>query len=269
MSKKKQPIDWHNHVITFISTIIGILIAFQLEDWRESREEQIKINKAELSLINELERNKVGLENIIKQNKHWLSYADFIFSHTYDDHLACTPQELDSISQAHPGRFVRSSFVKALDKTTNLYQMDFKVDVSFIFQIETATWEAVKSSGTLNYIEQGNVFWYVKTYKELERRLSTLDERELMEKLENYGSTITLYNLVVDQTRGYEIKLDFLHLGLTELEKIIVRTASEKQKENRTTHLRAGTAIPTLLFTPQQRQKENIPSTCTYFADAR
>ncbi len=87
MSKKKQFIDWHNHTITFISTIIGILIAFQLEDWRENREEQVKIDKAEVSLFNELERNKVGLESIIKVNKDWLLYADFILSHTYDDHL--------------------------------------------------------------------------------------------------------------------------------------------------------------------------------------
>ena len=98
--------------------------------------------------------------------------------------------------------------------------MSFEVDVPFIFQIETATWEAVKSSGTLNFIEQNHVFWYVKTYKELERRLSTLDERELMEKLGNYDSSITLYNLVTDQTRGYEIKLDYLNRGLTALEKL-------------------------------------------------
>lgn len=220
MSKKKQFIDWHNHTITFVSTIIGILIAFQLEDWRENREEQSKINKAELSLVNELERNKIGLETIIKGNKDWLLYADFIMSHTYDDHLACTQQELDSAIKMHPTRFSKSTFIKKLDTTTNLYGMSFEVDVPFIFQIETATWEAVKSSGTLNFIEQNHVFWYVKTYKELERRLSTLDERELMEKLGNYDSSITLYNLVTDQTRGYEIKLDYLNRGLTALEKL-------------------------------------------------
>ncbi len=220
MSKRKPPIDWHNHTITFISTIIGILIAFQLEDWRENREEQAKINKAELSLLNELKRNKVGLETTIKINKDWLLYADFITSHTYDDYLACTQQELDSAIKMHPTRFSNSNFIKKLDQTTNLYGMSFEVDVHFIFQIETATWEAVKSSGTLNFIEQSHVFWYVKTYKELERRLSTLDERELMEKLGNYGSSITLYNLVTDQTRGYEIKLDYLDRGLTALEKL-------------------------------------------------
>lgn len=220
MSRKKQFIDWHNHAITFISTIIGILIAFQLEDWRENREEQTKINKAESSLVNELERNKIGLETIIKQNKDWLLYADFIMSHTYDDHIACTQQELDSAIKMYPTRFSNSKFIKKLNQTTNLYGMSFEVDVPFIFQIETATWEAVKSSGTLNFIEQSHVFWYVKTYKELERRLSTLDERELMEKLGNYGSSITLYNLVTDQTRGYEIKLDYLNRGLTELAKL-------------------------------------------------
>lgn len=218
--RKKSTIDWQNHSITFISTIIGILIAFQLEDWRENREEQAKIDKAEISLINELNRNKVGLEATIKINKDWLLYADFIMSHTYDDYLACTQQELDSAIQVHPTRFSNSNFIRKLDPSTNLYGMSFEVDVSFIFQIETATWEAVKSSGTLNFIEQSNVFWYVKTYKELERRLSTLDERELMEKLGNYGSTITLYNLVTDQTRGYEVKLDYLNRGLNELKKL-------------------------------------------------
>lgn len=215
-----KKIDWGNHTIGFVSTVIGILIAFQLEDWREGREEQEKIDKAELSLVNELQRNKTGLENIVKENNDWLIYVDFLFSHTHDDLLACTPEELDSVKRVYPERFAHTTFVRRLNRTTNLYSNMLAVDRYFIFQVETDAWEAAKSSGILNYIDQQRVFWYVKTYKEIERRLTNLDERELMERLGEQGSSIALAGLIRDQTRGYETKLHFVNQGLQELDNL-------------------------------------------------
>jgi hypothetical protein len=212
-----KKIDWTNHTIGFASTIIGILIAFQLEDWRESREEVAKIKKAELSLVAELQRNRAGLENVVKENNDWLAYANFMFSHLYDDHLACTKQELDSIKNVYPERFGKATFVRKISRAVNLYNCPFEVDRYFIFQVETDAWEAAKSSGILNYLDQQRVFWYVKTYKEIERRLSTMDEREMMEKLGEQGSIIQLAGLVAGQTKGYEMKLHFVNQGLQQL----------------------------------------------------
>lgn len=215
---KLKKIDWSNHTIGFVSTIIGILIAFQLEEWRENHDEQARIDKAELSLVTELQRNKAGLENVVKENHDWLAYANFMFAHLRNDKLACTQQELDSISKVYPERFDNVTFLRKLNRTENLYNFSFEVDRHFIFQIETDAWAAAKSSGILNFMEQENVFWYVKTYKELERKLNDLTEQTMMDKLSESDSHIALYNLIETQTKVYEVKLHYTKQGLHELQ---------------------------------------------------
>lgn len=42
----KSKIDWVNHLIAFLSALLGILIAFQLEDYQEKQQEKEKLQIA-------------------------------------------------------------------------------------------------------------------------------------------------------------------------------------------------------------------------------
>lgn len=37
-------IDWRNHFVAFLSALLGIFIAFQLENWREGRIERERVS---------------------------------------------------------------------------------------------------------------------------------------------------------------------------------------------------------------------------------
>jgi hypothetical protein len=61
-------IDWPNHTIGFFSALFGILIAFELEEWRDQR------NKAEIARIafenlrNEVKINQSSLRSNVANN---------------------------------------------------------------------------------------------------------------------------------------------------------------------------------------------------------
>src|SRR5688572_29448953 len=62
----KFKIDWPNHIIAFFSALFGILIAFQLDEWRE-RSGQVHLADEAFRLI----RNETSLnKNILLENIH-------------------------------------------------------------------------------------------------------------------------------------------------------------------------------------------------------
>jgi len=75
---KSNKIDWRNHFVAFISTLLGIYIAFQLEDWRESKAERDKVKTTFSSIRFEVEENVKIYKTNIKQIRDFLEYVDFI-----------------------------------------------------------------------------------------------------------------------------------------------------------------------------------------------
>ncbi len=59
MSKK---IDWTNHIIEFVTVVIGILLAFGLNNYNESRQEKARAKEYMLGIKKELEHNLDHLE---------------------------------------------------------------------------------------------------------------------------------------------------------------------------------------------------------------
>lgn len=54
-------IDWPNHAIGFFSALFGILIAFELDQWRETRNHQEEARNAFDKLKQEIQINKNSL----------------------------------------------------------------------------------------------------------------------------------------------------------------------------------------------------------------
>ena len=57
-----KKIDWLNHFVAFASSLLGILIAFQLDNWRESRGENEKMQIALQGIKKEIENNSIKRE---------------------------------------------------------------------------------------------------------------------------------------------------------------------------------------------------------------
>jgi len=67
-------IDWRNHFIAFFSALLGILIAFQLEDFRENREQLERTNTAYDLVIAEIENNIAIYKENVNLIGSWLTY---------------------------------------------------------------------------------------------------------------------------------------------------------------------------------------------------
>ena len=68
-----KKIDWANHLIEFITVVIGIGLAFALNNWNEKRKE---INQAALFLNSIKEEIKINLEEVEKKYKYHQELLD-------------------------------------------------------------------------------------------------------------------------------------------------------------------------------------------------
>ena len=80
MKDRIVKIDWLNHFIAFLSALFGILIAFQLEDYRDDQKEKEELQITLNAIKKEIENN----QKIYRTNVKTLS--DFL-DKTSDNHL--------------------------------------------------------------------------------------------------------------------------------------------------------------------------------------
>ena len=72
----KNKIDWINHLIAFLSALLGILIAFQLEDYQDKQREKEELQITLTAVKNEVENNIKIYQTNIEQLSAWLDYYD-------------------------------------------------------------------------------------------------------------------------------------------------------------------------------------------------
>ena len=67
---KKHNIDWLNHFVGLISVLLGVLIAFGLNSWNESRKEDRVIQTVLVNIQDEMENNLRELDSTYLANKN-------------------------------------------------------------------------------------------------------------------------------------------------------------------------------------------------------
>lgn len=72
----KQRIDWLNHSLEFLVVVVGILLAFQLNQWSEERAQGELIDHHIDNLAEETRFNKMMLERAIKRHERSLELAE-------------------------------------------------------------------------------------------------------------------------------------------------------------------------------------------------
>jgi hypothetical protein len=78
-------IEWKNHLFGFLSVLIGVLVAFWLNDWNENKKIQRNVNNALVNLRTEIERNKETAKQIKASNFRQISYMKEIYDLLDDD----------------------------------------------------------------------------------------------------------------------------------------------------------------------------------------
>lgn len=76
LPKVRFAIDWPNHLIGFFSALFGILIAFELDQWREQRKEAELAASAFDKMKQEISINKNSLHESIQLNLQLLEVLE-------------------------------------------------------------------------------------------------------------------------------------------------------------------------------------------------
>lgn len=164
-------IDWKNHFVAFISTLFGIFIAFQLEDWRESRSEKERLKITFHSIKFEIEENLRIYRTNVTQIRDFLKYVDFILSHSKGDKLVMKTTDYSFYQTKYPSRFEYVKLIRNLNDSLSEYTGDLHVDFIPLTGISTSNWDAAKSTGVLTLAEPRMVsdltYIYEWTYKDL------------------------------------------------------------------------------------------------------
>ena len=99
-SVSQYKIDWPNHIIGFFSALFGILIAFELEEWRDKKN-QIEIARIAFeNLKKEVQINQNSLhENVANNIRHINTLQELLSKMDNQLRFTGSKVEADSINQ--------------------------------------------------------------------------------------------------------------------------------------------------------------------------
>jgi hypothetical protein len=203
MDSKK--IDWLNHAIAFAASVIGIFIAFQLDDWQEQRSRRAQLETTLKGIKAEIEGNLAIYHENDSLLQQFVSYADFYDRHFDNGALLCTDRALQDARRINPERFGDLKYVGKVNDTTKRYEMTFTFDFLPTSGISTANWDNARSSGILVHVDHDRVVLLTRVYEWTSKKLGISDE-ELENNLFAFHNVEQLrhdYRLI---SRSYGVK---------------------------------------------------------------
>lgn len=153
----KQKIDWKNHFVGLLVVVIGITIAFMLENWRQERAASELERKYLVSFKNDLIADSQNLDSTITavQNKIYLLRS--------------------VLSEMRAGNVKQ---VRAEEVITDILR-------NHSFYPKMATYESVKNSGGMNIISNFEIKEAIVSYYSLNEELR-LKEQVFFDYLQNF-----------------------------------------------------------------------------------
>ena len=168
---KTLRIDWSNHIIGFVSTILGIVIAFQMQEYYELRNEKVKSEEAIGLLKIELKENLLRLDQTIKLLHEFSMYGKAILKFESSGpklRLICKPSQLDSLKKIHPK--VDAIKIRDLNDNTGRVEYNYKPKLDFILPtLHDEFWQVLKSSDVFNSIPPKQTAEFIGAYEILNR----------------------------------------------------------------------------------------------------
>ena len=199
------PIDWPNHVIGFFSALFGILIAFELDQWRERKqEEQIALN-AFNKLKLEVQINNNSLHEMVTTNQQSLSLMAQKILPLLNESLQFigTPEQADSIN-SNPD-LVSIVFVDTSDQVNKLLPVHIVMGNMLQPIIHNSAWESAKATGALNFMDYEQVLSLSSLYGSPRITDELGQVKKLIQTADQVASKSQLTKLLRDLKKAHAI----------------------------------------------------------------
>lgn len=206
--RKKIKIGWINHLIGFVSVLLGIFIAFQLNNWQQNASQRKNINTALRSIKQEVENNMAIYLKNKEELSHWLEYvSELQSSMDANGNLVIGEKALNNFMEKNPNRFDDLEYIGRYNDSLNIYQTGLKIDIMPESGISTSSWDAANSTGILNSIDFSTVAILTRIYDWTTKEIGINDaeiynqhflrENELLD----LNTLVRDYNTIVSASR--------------------------------------------------------------------
>lgn len=166
-AEKKKKIEWLNHFVGFVSVVLGVLMAFWLNSWNESRKESASIETALQNIKNEIEKNQSGMDSIIATNKH---QRDML-----EEYL----EYIDEDMNVRVSRERLNPLVEKYAEYLSADGMGVKINLE-LFQLSEVAWVTTHRTGILAAIDFELAFILESTY-DLQEKVNSFDDTIISE----------------------------------------------------------------------------------------
>lgn len=196
-------IDWPNHLIGFFSALFGILIAFELDDWREERNQAELARIAFENLKKEVQINQGILHENIKHNLGYIHRLQDLLPKINDQlQFTGTKEEADSVN-LHFGKII---FVDTANQDKSKKPPPVVIGMGNINvpSLQSAAWESAKATGALNLMGYEKVLSLSFVYNH-SRIMDELNEvRGLWRTSDNIVTKTELSNLLYEMEKSHQ-----------------------------------------------------------------
>jgi len=174
-------VDWLNHSIGFLSALLGIFIAFRLENYRDNINEQERIEIVKQALKKEIQNNLKIYKTTVDDLTGWLEYSEFFYKKLNDRfELVVGVNEMSIMSKKYPSRFAGLKHLRSINDTLNAYRCNFLFDVTPTTGVSTSNWKAAVGSGTLSSMDYSLTSNLSQIYDWTDKEIG-VSEKELYE----------------------------------------------------------------------------------------
>ena len=152
--------NWLSHIITFVGTILGIIVGLQMENSISEKRDYEKVEAYKKLVDLELLNNQKYF--IVSKNEYKAAYEllSFIRKERLQSPFSAPTEKIDSLINIDD---LFKSMIIILKQ--NQGKTDFSIEINFATNpIITQAWEAFKISGLLNELDPMTVLMYSRTY---------------------------------------------------------------------------------------------------------
>jgi L-lysine 2,3-aminomutase len=150
-------VDWPNHLIGFFSALFGILIAFELDQWRERNNQAEEARNAFGKLKEEILINQAALHEAVNTNLHQLNLLEELLLPNLSGYLIYKGTAANARTINDQLRPI--AHIVITDSVSKQITAPVNVMMSSLVRppLHVSAWESAKATGVINYLEYEKV----------------------------------------------------------------------------------------------------------------
>jgi len=159
--KKKNKVEWLNHLVGLVAVVFGVLIAFWLNNWSEENKAEATLRVALENIKSEVGKNNANLDTIIVSNKTLHSFLS--------RYLTVVNEEMKVTSTDAEWSELVMQYPQYLNEGRSGVQIDLD-----LFQLSDVAWSTAHRTEAFSSMDYNLAFTLEKAYA-LQEKLNDFD----------------------------------------------------------------------------------------------